>query len=56
MRMSPSSSMSFGMPTAGTAGNSNQRWNQSMNSADKAHVKYAGAAAAIFAVGMMLLA
>lgn len=54
--MGPSSSMSFGMPTAGTAGNSNQRWNQSMNSADKAHVKYAGAAAAIFAVGMMLLA
>jgi hypothetical protein len=55
MRMSQSSSMPFGMPTAGTAGN-NQRWNQPMNTADKAHAKYAGAAAAVFAVGMILLA
>ncbi|KAG2173573.1 hypothetical protein INT44_007164 [Umbelopsis vinacea] len=52
MHMSPSSSMPFGMPSAA----SNQRWNQPMNSADKAHVQYAGAAAAVLAVGMMLLA
>ncbi|KAI8576797.1 hypothetical protein K450DRAFT_254996 [Umbelopsis ramanniana AG] len=55
MRMSPSSSMPFGMPSAGAAGN-NQRWNQPMNTADKTHVKYAGAAAAVFAAGMILLA